>query len=169
MPYLDLNDHDNFVHLMQLYQAAHPALQAINATCREETGLADTYFSSPEDLLDMAAWGRKRHLITKASARRLAEVAERQLTYADPARWVTLTPRILGTPPRLQPSVRMSEVHGFLYRQAPETDLESEMICTIEAALGVLPELLDKLREEGEPESVLTQGEKLIEWLEAQA
>jgi len=162
MPYLNLENHDEMAHLIQLYQAAHPAYQATNDTLRITTGRPETYFMSREMAQDLAAWGRKRHLITKASAERLHETAERLHKYGDPARVVTLEDRVLGTPPRLQPSVRMTQVFRWLYMQETEDDA-GEIVCTIEATMAVLRSQAEKAEDD---KFVQARAQQLLEWLE---
>jgi hypothetical protein len=77
MAYLDITDPDNFVHLVQLFYAAHPRYQQDNERMRVHMGMPDEYFISLPFARDMATWARQRHFITRAAATRLLEfVAE---------------------------------------------------------------------------------------------
>src|SRR5712691_2844596 len=120
MPYLDLDDDDNSIHLCQLFFAAHPEHRERNDAIRADATRTGKYFFTPDMAGEMATWARHRHLITRKVAARLVDVATR-LT-ADPASVVSLTPRILGTPPRLQPTVLGSEVFTWLFVCAPPQD-----------------------------------------------
>ena len=53
MPYLDVCDEEDFAHLMQLYQAAHPHCQVKHAARREDTCLEGDYFLSVETAHDL--------------------------------------------------------------------------------------------------------------------
>ena len=79
----------------------------------------------------MALWARERHLLRRKDAARLREVAA--YVFAHPRDVVTLTPRVLGTPPRLQLTVLATEIYGWLYAGAPEHDTEV-IAFTLEAA-----------------------------------
>ena len=83
MPYLDLDDFDQLIHLQQLFLAAHPEDRDINEVLRDKTGLSGEYFLSTETIHRMARWARERHLITRKTAARLTEMA--LLTQKPPA------------------------------------------------------------------------------------
>ena len=74
MPYLNLGDKEDFTHLIQLYQAAHPDYRAKNEALRDAAGLEEgEYWISLAMAQDLAAWAMARHLITRASAQHLVE------------------------------------------------------------------------------------------------
>jgi hypothetical protein len=77
MPYLDLADHDNVVHLIQLYFAAHPDEQQDLEAFRAHTGQPDAYVVAPENLRYFARWARHHSLITRATEQRLVELVKR--------------------------------------------------------------------------------------------
>jgi hypothetical protein len=76
MPFLDVRDFDDFTHLLQLYQAAHPDYQAQNEAMRESAARADVYFLSRAMVQDLAAWGLTRQLVTPADAQHMVAVME---------------------------------------------------------------------------------------------
>jgi hypothetical protein len=76
MPYLDIADADNFLHLLQLFFAAHPGHRAGNEAMRTRTGMPGDYFLSMRSAQALAKWARKKHLITRASAEHLISLAD---------------------------------------------------------------------------------------------
>jgi hypothetical protein len=142
MPYLDLTDPDNFDHLIQLFLAAHPAHWQTNDAIRVHKGMPGRYFLSMDMARELAAWGRGRHLITRKDAARIVEVVTN--LFADPASIVSLTPRMLGIPPRLQPTVLGPEMFHWLHCQTPKLDAGEEVVAwTIPAALQILQSTVD--------------------------
>jgi hypothetical protein len=131
MPYLDMQDHEHFVHLVQPFLAAHPEDRAVNEEIRTQEDRPSEYFLSADGIRRMALWARERHLLRRKDAARLREVAA--YVFAHPRDVVTLTPRVLGTPPRLQLTVLATEIYGWLYAGAPEHDTEV-IAFTLEAA-----------------------------------
>ncbi len=164
MPYLDLDDYDNYVHLCQLFFAAHPAYRETNEAIRADATMPGQYFFTPDMTREMATWARQRHLITRKVAARLLDIAARLL--ADPASVVSLSPRILGTPPRLQPTVLGSEVFAWLFVCAPPQDPGTEdYVMTVEAAMTLLHNHADDDAQSGE---VRARARQLIAWLQEQ-
>ena|SRR5712691_1288287 len=122
------------------------------------------YFLSLDMARALAAWGRQRHLITRKDAARLVEVAT--LTFADPASIVSLTPRVLGIPPRLQPTVLSTEIHHWVSLHAPGLEAGDAVTAwTIPAAI----QLLQGLAADAEiPAGMQARTYQLIAWLQAQ-
>ena len=54
MSYLDPSDYDDLQHLIQLFLAAHPQYQPMQATLRAQTDLSDQYFLSEAMGAEMA-------------------------------------------------------------------------------------------------------------------
>jgi hypothetical protein len=117
MPYLDLSEYDNYAHLIQLFLAAHPRYRQDNHDMREHLAMPGTYFCTLEMARDLAAWGSGRRLITRTDAARLVEVVEWLL--ATPADLVTLVPRVLGDPPRVQLTVLDVQLLHFVTSHRP--------------------------------------------------
>jgi hypothetical protein len=93
MPYLDLTDEEQYLHMVQLFLAAHPHDRAINEAARAQAGLPGAYFLAQESMHRMAAWARERRLIRRKDAARLREVAAESFPRPDvtlPARsyWI---------------------------------------------------------------------------------
>ena len=173
MPYLDLSNPDNYVHLCQLFFAAHPAYRPLL-----DAGGAPPVSGSEErislDIVrEMAAWGRDRHLITRKDAARIVEHAEGLARNADtlsafhdPASIVSLTPRVLGTPPRLQPSVVVAEIVHWLTLKAPTVaDGLEGLVLTIPAAIE-RTQSLASAREQSEV--MQARARQLLAWLQEQ-
>jgi hypothetical protein len=76
MPYLDLSNPDNYVHLCQLFFAAHPAYRPLLDAGGAPPVSGSEYRISLDTVREMAAWGRDRHLITRKDAARIVEHAE---------------------------------------------------------------------------------------------
>ena len=164
MPYLDLTDHENYVHLLQLFQAAHPGYRQDNATIRAKYDMPDQYFLSLEMTKELAAWGRKRHLITRKDADRLVEIATNAFAHSDPSSIVSLTPRVLGTPPRLQPTVLSSEIFHWLSLRKPGPKESTEvMVFTVPAAIEILQAAA---ADANEPDGIRLRAQQLVTWLQ---
>jgi hypothetical protein len=120
MPYLDISDPDNFTYLLQLFYAAHPHYQQGNERVRQSSGLAQDYFLSMPIARELAAWARKRHLITRAAAARIVEVME-SLTCPSQAiaDVVPITPRALGDPPQRFLTVLNRDIERWIDRHDP--------------------------------------------------
>jgi hypothetical protein len=164
MPYLDLNEYENYQHLCQLFFAAHPAYRATNEALRADTASPGEYFLTPSMARELATWARARALITRTTAAWLMGIA-RTMT-ADPASIVSLTPRVLGTPPRLQPSVLSTEIYHWLKLAPPHGARHDEIfVFTIDAAIGMLEALMDQ---PDMPEQEKARAYQLIAWLQEQ-
>jgi hypothetical protein len=135
MPYLDLADYDQYAHLVQLFLAAHPAHREMNDQVRVQEGRPAEYFLTSDMLREMAAWALGRHLITRKAAARLAEVGRG--VFATPQDIIALTPRLLGNPPRLQPTVLSTEMQHWITLREPEV-VREVLVLTIPAAIGLL-------------------------------
>ena len=73
MPYMDLEDHEAFQHLIQLFLAAHPQWQGITRALRAQTDLAHEYFVSEAMAEALVPLAIGRHLITPKTGQRLLE------------------------------------------------------------------------------------------------
>ena len=162
MPYLDLADYDQYVHLVQLFLAAHPAHRETNDAIRVQEGRPAEYFFSSDMMREMAAWARGRHLITRKDAARLAEV--RRGIFAIPKDIVSLTPRLLGDPPRLQPTVLSTEMQHWITLHEPKA-VDEVYAYTIPAAIELLEVMMT------DPTWSVVEQERariLLAWLETQ-
>jgi hypothetical protein len=165
MPYLNLKDYDQYVHLVQLFLAAHPEHQKPTQAGRQQTGLTDQYFLSLEMIQAMAVWGKERHLITRKAAARMVEVAA--WSFAKPEDIVTLVPAVLGDPPRLQPTVLDSQMlHWVTSARPPLTEHDEVRAFTIPAAITLLHAMT---RDAEFNAGQQARARELIAWLEAQA
>lgn len=77
MPYLDLSDPESFVHVLQLYYAAHPQAQAAHEAVRARAQAPTAHFLSAAVCRSMAQWARQRQLITRGAAACLIATADR--------------------------------------------------------------------------------------------
>jgi len=167
MPYLDMQDREQWLHLVQLFLAAHPQYQALNAAIRDQEGQPDQYFLSADMIYALARWARGRHLLTRKDAARLTELAPRVFAQ-DPAPYVTLTPRVLGTPPRRQTTVLSTEIYGWLYGEDAtrvRTTARMDLALTLEAACTLLAAIRDDAKEEP---IVRGRAQQLYDWLSDQ-
>jgi len=84
-------------------------------------------FFTPAMTLEIVTWATQRHLITRKDAAELVFAAT--LPRADLAAIVSLTPVVLGTPPRLQPSVLSTELVHWLTLAAPRSNPARRSLC----------------------------------------
>jgi hypothetical protein len=164
MPYLDMSDADNFVHLYQLFLATHPHYQQENEKMRAHTGLADEYFLSLPMAREVAAWARERRLLRRKDAARLVEVAERIDQSGDaPASRGRPHPRLLGEPPRRQLTVLSTSLQGWLFLTSPVPQ-PGEIVYAL--ALPAAIELLTRYAEHPDTAAPLrTRAQHLRDWL----
>ena len=164
MPYFDLADYDQYTHLVQLFLAAHPARREVNEAIRAQEGKPAEYFFSSDMMREIAAWAQGRHLITRKDAARLVELAIE--SFADPGSIVSLTARVLGDPPRLQPTVLSTEMQHWLTLSAPVLEPgDTVEALTIPAAIA----LLDAMAVDPEfGPGAQARAKQLIAWLQAQ-
>jgi hypothetical protein len=79
MPYLDITNQDDLLHLLQLYYAAHPQERAAHDHVRRQSGMAGAYFVAPADAPRLMRWARDRHLVTRKAAADYREVCRTML------------------------------------------------------------------------------------------
>jgi hypothetical protein len=166
MPYLDMRDPDNFTHLVQLFYAAHPQYRRDHEALRVQAEDPGGYWLSAPIMQAMARWARERHLITRQTAARLVDAAQVLAGHLDPAEQLTLTPRILGDPPRRQRTLLASELFHWLY--GPSAVVESE---APDYALGLpaVRAILQRVSEDPEESPMAKhQARRLVAWLETQ-
>ena len=84
MPYLDMADLENFVHLVQLFYAAHPHYQQENEKVRTHAGLPGEYFVSLPLARELAVWARERRFITRKDTARLLAFVDQVTAGIDP-------------------------------------------------------------------------------------
>ena len=111
---------------------------------------------------EMAAWARGRQLITRKDAARLADVGRG--VFATPQDIVSLTPRRLGDPPRLQPTVLSTEMQHWVTLHEPQ-EVDEVFAYTIPAAIQLLSAMAT------DPEFSGVEQERaclLLTWLETQ-
>jgi hypothetical protein len=135
MPYLDITDYDQYVHMLQLFLHAHPQYRQINEAIREQRALPGEHFLSHEGMQALASWARERHLISRKTAARLIESAT--WSFATPADLVTLTRAVLGEPPQHQPVIRESEIAYFVTGEQPAPG-EPDRLWRLPAAIEML-------------------------------
>jgi hypothetical protein len=162
MPYLNLENYDDFVHLEQLFFAAHPDERQVNEQVRAQAGAPSAYFLSAAQTRRLAAWARRKQLITRQASEQLLDLA-RYVYQEDPAQVVSLTPRLLGTPPRLQPSVRGSDIYRWLFCQEPDVSA-LEVVMTLEAAITLVAQ--ERHRLDRTPQR--DRAHVLLAWLKRQ-
>ena len=164
MPYLNLDNHEDYVHLIQLFYAAHPRLRVDQEALRAQTGVAaDTYFVAPADAPQLMRWALSRHLVTRKAAERYLDVC-RNLLRTIPEVVHPLTVR-LGTPPREQPGILGSEMYQWLYLQSGTPAGAGDHIMTVAAAL----ELLEHVCADADAmDPVRYRAAQLADWLRDQ-
>jgi len=166
MAYLDPSDVDSLAHLIQLFLGAHPAYRQSNDAMRAREDMPGQYFLSLPMTRELAVWARQRHLITRAAAARMVEVATHVLAGDNPASIVSLTPRMMGTPPRLQPTVLSTEMFRWLFLQAAEAEAGEEVLAfTVAAAIQVLQGTATDAEMSA---GIQARARQLIAWLQAQ-
>jgi hypothetical protein len=164
MPYLNLDDYEQYVHLIQLFYAAHPRLRVDQEALRAQTGVAaDTYFVAPADAPQLMRWARERHFVTRKTAERYLDVC-RNMLRTIPEVVHPLLVR-LGTPPRQQPGILSSEIYQWLYLQSGVPAGVEDHIMTVAVAL----ELLEHVAADAdELAPVRYRAAQLADWLRNQ-
>ena len=164
MPYLDpIGSYEDFAHLTQLYLAAHPDVQADNATLRARTGLTDEYFYSLPVLVDLVRWARARHMITRQTAQFMQ--ARHAWLFAQPGEKITLGRHVLGIPPRLQPTITDQDMLRWVALSDDVTPEPDARAYTLEAAIR----LLEAMAADATVDPVVQgRARHLIDWLETQ-
>jgi hypothetical protein len=161
---MDISEEDTFVHLIQLFLAAHPQYQADNEGIRQQEGLPQGYFVSVPMAQELARWARDKHLITRKAADRLVTCAEGLLLQTDPGATITLTQRMLGKPARLQPTILNTDIDRWLTFGEPVQE-------RVEAwGLPMAIAVLDTMLRDPEPmDGLLTERVRLLlTWLQEQ-
>ena len=159
MPY-DLQTPADFLALFQVFLAAHPHHRAATEAMREVAQMPGDYFASLPMVEEMAAWARKRHLMTRRSAQEL--VARAQLAFTtDPGTVVQVT-RYPGTgaPP---PTVEWSDCWQWITLQPAVPEERGRLL------LPHASELAEAIaRDATEGEWMRWRAGMLSQWLHAQ-
>ena len=166
MPHLDIDEFENYVHLVQLFMSAHPKYRQQNEQVRAHTGMPDEYFLSMSMTREMAQWARKKHLVTRAQAEALMYSTRLVEADTDPSD-IELSMRVMGTPPRLQPSISSVDIYRWLYVEdlqlAPGDEIH---IFTLPAATMILEDIIAKA---GSADNITAiRAQKLIDYLKTQ-
>jgi hypothetical protein len=162
MPYLDITDHDQFIHLLQLYLHDHPEAQAEHDAIRGANGVALDYFLSSATAHGLATWARHKQLITVQAATRLRELAKYMPLLKDPERDILLTQHPMGTLPLLQPTVRFNALWQWIWLCdiPPETE---DAHLNLPAAIH----LVEKIYQQEAVPLVRERAQQLLTWLRA--
>jgi hypothetical protein len=167
MPHLDLTKESDYIHLLQLYCAAHPNGQAIGDRLKTETRQDGTYVIPPAAPARLMRWALSKHLVTRKAAARYVEMCA-TLDKAIPDVVRPFVAR-LGDPPRAQLVIRGREIFQWLYLHSGGPDDDDggrhEYVCTVQGALEILG---STAADTSEHEGTRARAAQLADWLREQ-